>query len=56
MRFDKVSPTAALAPYIKYNVIAENTQAEQYTVFSSTRLGFRTGDLWFRSKVSWIFV
>ncbi|WPQ63726.1 helix-turn-helix transcriptional regulator [Chitinophaga sancti] len=38
MRFDKVSPTAALAPYIKYYVIAENTLAEEYTIFPSTSL------------------
>lgn len=38
MRFDKVLPIAALAPYIKYYVIAENAQAEQYTVFPSTSL------------------
>jgi AraC-like DNA-binding protein len=38
MRFDKVSPPAALAPYIKYFVIAENTQAGEYTVFPSTSL------------------
>jgi AraC-like DNA-binding protein len=38
MRFDKVSPTAALAPYIKYYVIAENALAGQYTVFPATSL------------------
>ncbi|WP_343689939.1 helix-turn-helix transcriptional regulator [Chitinophaga sp.] len=38
MRFDKVSPSAALAPYIKHYVIAENTQAGEYTVFPSTSL------------------
>jgi len=38
MRFDKVFPIAALAPYIKYYVIAEHAQAEQYTVFPSTSM------------------
>lgn len=38
MRFDKVTPPAALATYIKHYVIAENTQAGEYTVFPSTSL------------------
>lgn len=38
MRFEKVTPTEKLRPYIKYLVISENPEAKEYKVFPSTGL------------------
>jgi hypothetical protein len=38
MRFDKIIPSEALRPYIKYMVISENADEHTYKVFPSTGL------------------
>lgn len=38
MKFEKHYPTPVLSPYIKYYIISEQTQENEYTVFPSTGL------------------